>query len=91
MKVSDLTEPERKIWEAGTSAWATFHQMALDTLKAVRARQPGIPEVKASTTVLDAADVKGIDLLDVGETTRRRLQGRYGARTPDLFARAQAG
>lgn len=69
----------------------TFHLMALDALNAVRAMQPGIPEMSANTPVLDAINGNEPGLQNVRETTRRRLRGRYGARTPNLVARAQNG
>jgi glycerol-3-phosphate dehydrogenase len=69
----------------------TFHLMALDTLKAIRAGQTDIPEVSTHTSVLNAVKGNEPGLQEVRETTRRRLQGRYGAYTPKLVARAQIG
>jgi len=69
----------------------TFRLMALDTLKVVRATRPDIAEVNSTRPVLNAVDVKEPDLQRLRDTTRRRLQGRYGAYAPDLVRRAQPG
>ena len=69
----------------------TFHLMALDTLKAVRAERPDVPALSRNPPVLDALDDNGPGLQHLGEAARRRLLGRYGAYAPDLVARAEPG
>jgi glycerol-3-phosphate dehydrogenase len=69
----------------------TFRRIALDALKAVAERFPGLPKLDARMPVLNQVDVtlRGQNRLD--ETQRRRLLGRYGADAPALVAAAQAG
>ena len=69
----------------------TFHLMALDTLKAVRAEQPGIAEFSVNTPVLNTIEIKEPHLQYLAEATRRRLRGRYGAHALDLIRIAQPG
>lgn len=65
--------------------------MALDTLKAVRAEQTDIPEFSINTPVLNSVEIKEPGLQQLGEATRRRLRGRYGAYALDLVKKAQPG
>jgi len=67
----------------------TFRLMALDTLKAVRAEQTDIPEFSVNTPVLNSVEIKEPGLQQLGEATRRRLRGRYGAYALDLVKKAQ--
>lgn len=69
----------------------TFHRMALDALKAVRAGYPNIAESGINAPVLNAVDVNEPGLQHLEESTRRRLQGRYGACANDLLRRARPG
>ena len=69
----------------------TFRLMALDTLKAIRAGRPDVPEANVATPVLNAVNGNEPGLQPLGEATWRRLQGRYGVQAPDVVARAQPG
>ncbi len=69
----------------------TFHLMALDTLKVIRAKQPGIPAFNINSPVLKAANVNEPGLQQLGETTRRRLRGRYGVYATDLVRMVHPG
>jgi glycerol-3-phosphate dehydrogenase len=69
----------------------TFRRIALDALKAVAGRFPGLPKPDASLPVLSQVDMtlRNRDHLD--EPLRRRLLGRYGADAPALIAAAGPG
>ncbi len=69
----------------------TFRLIALDALKAVRSRLPGLPPLNDKVPVLNpvVVDLPGVGHLD--EAARRRLLGRYGAEAPALVAAAQPG
>ncbi len=70
----------------------TFRRIALDVLKSVSHRLPGLPKFSDKLPVLDPTPVSlpaaaaGLD-----ESQRRRLLGRYGAAAADLVAAAQPG
>ncbi|HOT93422.1 MAG TPA: glycerol-3-phosphate dehydrogenase/oxidase [Anaerolineae bacterium] len=69
----------------------TFRLIALDALKAARARLPGMPELKSDIHVLDKVNVPlpGAEHLDPAQ--QRRLLGRYGAQAPALVRAAHPG
>ena len=69
----------------------TFRLMALEALKALQAGQPGIPGSTVNAAVLKAIDINEPGLQYLGEATRRRLRGRYGAHALDLVTRAHPG
>jgi glycerol-3-phosphate dehydrogenase len=66
----------------------TFRLIALDALRAVRHRLPGLPRLDRRMPVLDTVDeaLPGCDHLD--EAQRRRLLGRYGTDAGALVAAA---
>ncbi len=57
----------------------TFRLTALDTLDAIRARLPELPEPHRETPVLNQVDHELPGCGDLRENCRRRLLGRYGA------------
>jgi glycerol-3-phosphate dehydrogenase len=70
----------------------TFRPMALDALKALRARLPRLAGLDPRSRALDPVDAElpaAAHALD--EDARRRLLGRYGAEAPALVAAAAAG
>ncbi len=66
----------------------TFRLIALDALKAVRSRFPGLGSIGASEPVLEPVDVTLLSGSGLDEATCRRLIGRYGDRAPALVAAA---
>lgn len=69
----------------------TFRKIALDALKAARARIPAMPEPSDDKPVLNPvnAPLPGGESLTAAQ--RRRLLGRYGAAAPALVRAAQPG
>lgn len=69
----------------------TFRRIALDALKAVAGRFPGLPKPDAKLPVLNQIDITLMNRDHLDETRRRRLLGRYGADAPALVAAAGPG
>ncbi len=69
----------------------TFRRIALDALKAIRARFPEMPQPVDDMPVLNPVDrlLPGCD--DLGDACRRRLLGRYGADAIHLVQAAHPG
>ncbi len=67
----------------------TFRCIALDALRALRARLPALANLDARRPVLDPVEVNLPVPLE--ERVRRRLLGRYGAAAPALVAAAGPG
>jgi len=67
----------------------TFRLIALDVLKAIQHRFPGLPALDGDVSVLNPVDLElvGADALD--GATCRRLLGRYAADAPALVAAAE--
>jgi glycerol-3-phosphate dehydrogenase len=70
----------------------TFRLIALDALRALRHRLPGMPELDHNLPVLDPIDAAMLDgSQSLDEAARRRLLGRYGAQALALVSAAQPG
>ena len=70
----------------------TFRLIALDALRAARHRLPTMPEPRHDLPVLDAVDERVIDAaVNLDQTARRRLLGRYGVDAGALARAARPG
>jgi glycerol-3-phosphate dehydrogenase len=69
----------------------TFRLIALDALRSVRSRLPGLPDLDDRVPVLNPVDVALPIENHLDEAQRRRLLGRYAADAPALVTAAQPG
>jgi glycerol-3-phosphate dehydrogenase len=67
----------------------TFRIIALDALKAVQDRLPGMPEPEEDRHVLDEVHISLTDAEGLNDKERERLLGRYGAAAYKLVAAAE--
>lgn len=69
----------------------TFRLIALDALRVACSRLPDLPPLDENVPVLNPVDVALAGGEELGETTRRRLLGRYGAQAPAVVGAARPG